>query len=327
MSIIENIVTLDASPDEVFALITEPARLRRWMAVSARIDLHAGGDYRFLMAPGSAAVGEVKEIVPGKLLSIAWNWDFASADAAVPAGTVSIEIEPVTNGTQVTLRHEGLPDDQIAGHTDGWNHFMGRLGTAVTDGDAGWDEWTSGPKEGMDLYLAAEVGLAAILPLMRHFTADDRNRETPCSEFTLNQLVEHLVGSLTYMAAARGADVSGLLPDTSDPEARIAEVGDLAILQYRKAGLDGTIKLGEHDVPADVGLKIIGLELLVHAWDIARTIDAELTIAPQVTDYVTPLYSELISAQQPGDAFAAATQTTGQASGIDLLAAATGRPL
>ncbi len=327
MSIIENTVTLDASPDEVFALITEPARLRRWMAVSARIDLHAGGDYRFLMAPGSAAVGEVKEIVPGKLLSIAWNWDFAGADAVVPAGTVSIEIEPVAHGTQVTLRHEGLPDDQIAGHTDGWNHFMGRLGTAVTEGDAGWDEWTSGPQEGMDLYLAAEVGLAAILPLIRQITATDRERQTPCSEFTLHQLLEHLAGGLNFMAAARGADVSELLPDSSEPEARIAELADLAISQYRKTGMAGTIKLGEHDVPAEIGIKIIGLELLVHAWDVARTLDAELTIAPQVIDYVTPLYSELISAQQPGDAFAAATQATGHASGIDLLAAATGRTL
>ncbi|MFV1991401.1 MAG: SRPBCC family protein, partial [Acidimicrobiales bacterium] len=160
MSVIENSVTLQVTPDEVFALITEPDRLRRWMAVSARIDLHAGGAYRFMMTPGHSAVGEIVEVVPGKLLSFTWNWDLANEQALQPAGTVSIEIEPVADGTRVTLRHEGLPEDQIAGHSEGWDHFMGRLETVASLGDAGWDEWTSGPEDGMDLYLAAEASLA-----------------------------------------------------------------------------------------------------------------------------------------------------------------------
>ena len=43
---------LPVSPDEAFALITEPERLRRWKAVSARVDLQAGGAYRFTVTPG-----------------------------------------------------------------------------------------------------------------------------------------------------------------------------------------------------------------------------------------------------------------------------------
>ena len=37
---------LPVSPDEAFALVTEPERLRRWKAVSATVDLRAGGGYR-----------------------------------------------------------------------------------------------------------------------------------------------------------------------------------------------------------------------------------------------------------------------------------------
>ena len=38
-----NTALLPVSPDEAFALITEPERLRRWQTVSAYVDLRAGG--------------------------------------------------------------------------------------------------------------------------------------------------------------------------------------------------------------------------------------------------------------------------------------------
>jgi uncharacterized protein YndB with AHSA1/START domain len=41
---IDRSVVVPLSPDETFALITEPERLRRWQAVTARIDLRAGDD-------------------------------------------------------------------------------------------------------------------------------------------------------------------------------------------------------------------------------------------------------------------------------------------
>ena len=43
---------LPVTPDEAFALITEPERLRRWKTVSATVDLRAGGAYRFTVIPG-----------------------------------------------------------------------------------------------------------------------------------------------------------------------------------------------------------------------------------------------------------------------------------
>src|SRR4026207_1050141 len=49
--------TLPVTPDEAFALITEPERLRRWKTVSATVDLRAGGGYRFTGGPGHGAAG------------------------------------------------------------------------------------------------------------------------------------------------------------------------------------------------------------------------------------------------------------------------------
>ncbi len=37
------------------------------------------------------------------------------------------------------LVHRGLPDDAISDHTEGWDHYLGRLAIASTGGDPGPD--------------------------------------------------------------------------------------------------------------------------------------------------------------------------------------------
>jgi uncharacterized protein YndB with AHSA1/START domain len=42
--------------------------------------------------------------------------------------TVSISFESQAGGTQVTIHHRGLPDDEDGrGHEDGWSYFLGEL--------------------------------------------------------------------------------------------------------------------------------------------------------------------------------------------------------
>lgn len=47
-------VVVPLDPAATFALITQPDRLRRWMTVAARVDLRAGGQYRWTVSPGTA---------------------------------------------------------------------------------------------------------------------------------------------------------------------------------------------------------------------------------------------------------------------------------
>jgi len=53
-------VQLPVTPDEACALITEPERLRRWQAVSAVVDLRAGGAWHWTITPGHIATGSVR---------------------------------------------------------------------------------------------------------------------------------------------------------------------------------------------------------------------------------------------------------------------------
>ena len=119
-------VLLPVSPDEAFALVTEPERLRRWLSVSAYIELRAGGDFRWTIATGSHAAGTVREVEPGRRLVLAFGWD---EDDALPPGasTVTIVIEPADDGSRVTLTHEGLNEEQSKQHAEGWEHYLERL--------------------------------------------------------------------------------------------------------------------------------------------------------------------------------------------------------
>ena len=122
----EKSVVVPLTPEETFSLITEPDRIRRWKAVSARIDLRAGGEYRFTVTPGHIAAGVVEEVEAGKRLVLSWGWE---GDRELPPGasTVTITLEPTTGGTLVRLVHEGLTEEQAKNHGVGWEHYLDRL--------------------------------------------------------------------------------------------------------------------------------------------------------------------------------------------------------
>ena len=124
---------IDATPDEAFALFTEPERLRRWQAVSASIDLRVGGDYRLTVTPGHIACGTFTEIEPGKRVVYTWGWE-GSDDLGPGASTVVVDLEPSGDKTLVRLTHLGLTAEQAVGHSEGWTHFLDRLGDAASRG-------------------------------------------------------------------------------------------------------------------------------------------------------------------------------------------------
>lgn len=80
----EKAVVVPLDPTSTFALITQPDRLRRWMAVAARIELRTGGAYRWTVTPGHSAAGTVIDVDPGKRVVFTWGWE----DHGDPAGRV-----------------------------------------------------------------------------------------------------------------------------------------------------------------------------------------------------------------------------------------------
>src|SRR3954471_10156401 len=110
-------VTLPVPPDEAFALLTQPERLRRWQTVSAFVDLRAGGEYRWTVTPGHVAAGTFREVEPGRRIVFGWGWE-GTAALKPDASTVTVTVEPADGGSRVTLVHDGLTDEQGAMHAE-----------------------------------------------------------------------------------------------------------------------------------------------------------------------------------------------------------------
>ena len=198
----ETSVIVPLDPESTFALLTDPERLRRWQAVTARIELRAGGEFRWTIVPGHTAAGTITEIEPGRRLVFSFGWE-ASEDLPPGASSVTITLEPTEGGTSVHLVHSGLTAEQAAGHLQGWEHYGERLAAAAEHGDAGPDDWATATPT--DQLTAAEACLAACQLVLRHLGPGDATAQTPCVKFTVDDLVEHLVGSLVSLGTAAGA--------------------------------------------------------------------------------------------------------------------------
>jgi len=131
--VIERVITIDASPETVFRLLTDPVQYVRWKGRLAELEPRPGGKFRVEFGGGKdIAAGKYVEVVPSRRVVFTWGWE---GSEMVPPGssTVEIELQPLGSGTRLRLVHRGLPQAAIASHTEGWDYFLPRL-TDVAEG-------------------------------------------------------------------------------------------------------------------------------------------------------------------------------------------------
>lgn len=319
-------VFLPVTPDEAFGLVTQPERLRRWMTVTSRIDLRAGGDFRWTVVPGAYAAGTVTEVEPGRRIAFAFGWE---GHGEVPPGSsdLTITLEPAEGGTNLTLVHAGLSPAQEEDHAQGWTHFLGRLVTLVETGDAGLDAWVQ--PEQFDQITGADASFAVLDRVLTAVMPDDGARPTPCEDFDVAALTDHLHGSILSIGTAIGAEFPAEHPSASatvTAEERLAVVIQPTLEALAHRGLDGTVDMGFAVMPATTVANILNLELLVHAWDYATALGRELEVSPELSEYVLGLAKETITDQvRASGSFAGAALVDESAHALDRLVAFTGR--
>jgi uncharacterized protein YndB with AHSA1/START domain len=131
-----------ASPATVFALLTDPEKILRWMGTEAQLEPRPGGIYLLNVTGARFARGAFRDVVPVHRLSYSFGWDDSDV---VPPGSSLVEIDLIDqppNETLVRLTHGGLPNAaQCAGHAEGWEHYLGRLAEVAAGKDPGPDPW------------------------------------------------------------------------------------------------------------------------------------------------------------------------------------------
>jgi uncharacterized protein YndB with AHSA1/START domain len=129
-----------APPAAIFALMTDPEKILRWMGTQAQIEPQPGGLYLVNVTGARFARGEFREVVPVHRLAYSFGWE---GSEAVPPGSSLVEIDLIEqppDGTLVRLTQTGLPTaEQCVDHGKGWAHYLGRLAQAAAGRDPGPD--------------------------------------------------------------------------------------------------------------------------------------------------------------------------------------------
>jgi uncharacterized protein YndB with AHSA1/START domain len=131
--VIERVITIDAPPETVFRLLTDPVQYVRWKGKLAELEPRPGGKFRVEFASvKDIAAGKYVEVVRDRRVVFTWGWE---GNEMVPPGSsiVEIDLTPMGSGTRLRLVHRGLPQEAVASHSEGWDYFLPRL-TDVGEG-------------------------------------------------------------------------------------------------------------------------------------------------------------------------------------------------
>lgn len=125
----------------VFALLTDPEKILRWIGTDAQFEPQPGGIYLLNVTGARTARGTFREVVPVHRLAYSFGWD---GSEEVPPGSSLVEIDLIEQpqGTLVRLTHTGLPTvEECESHAKGWAHYLDRLAVVAAGRDPGPDPW------------------------------------------------------------------------------------------------------------------------------------------------------------------------------------------
>jgi uncharacterized protein YndB with AHSA1/START domain len=135
---------LDAPPERIFSMLTEPAELAKWWGphgfTTPRIDLdlRVRGAYRFAMQPPDGELfhltGEFLEIDPPSRLVYTFRWEEPDPDDRTTV--VSLSLDDVGDATELSLSQgEFATEARVSLHRSGWTDSLEKL-RALTESGA-----------------------------------------------------------------------------------------------------------------------------------------------------------------------------------------------
>ena len=111
---------LAATPEEVYAALTNPATIQLWSGEPAEMSTEPGSE--FSLWSGSIS-GRNLEFIEGK--KIVQEWYFGDQEEA---SIVTLKLHPHKHGTSVELKHVNIPDEAYEEIVEGWsNNYFGSL--------------------------------------------------------------------------------------------------------------------------------------------------------------------------------------------------------
>jgi uncharacterized protein (TIGR03086 family) len=128
----------------------------------------------------------------------------------------------------------------------------------------------------------------ATVDLTAGMVAADLDRATPCAEWTLGDLLAHLIAQHRGFAAAAGGSIDpadwAVRPVGTDPAGSYAQAAHAVLAAFAAAG--ETMVLPELNptfrFPAAQAISFHFIDYVVHGWDLARSLDLPYELEPEL---------------------------------------------
>jgi uncharacterized protein (TIGR03086 family) len=176
-----------------------------------------------------------------------------------------------------------------------------------------------------DELASAEAALGALQHVLHPIAHDELSKSTPCSEYDVMALTDHLLNAITLVGGLADAQLPER--DTDDSvERQVIGAARPALDAWHRRGLDGTVTLASNELPATLAPGILTLEFLVHGWDFAAATGHPMNVAESLAEYVFGLAKKVITPEGRAKVgFADPVAVPDDASALDRLIAFTGR--
>ncbi len=174
--------------------------------------------------------------------------------------------------------------------------------------------------------------------LVRGVRDDQLAGSTPCPDYTVADLLDHIAGlSLAFRCAAvkerppgDGApDVDGSRLEEGWRELIAGRLDALAAAWRQPGAFDGITQAGPVEMPADAAALVALDEVVVHGWDLARSLGREYDADPAAVatcrSFVDSFEPPAGGAADDGGLFGPPIAVPDDASDLDRLIGATGR--
>jgi uncharacterized protein (TIGR03086 family) len=169
-------------------------------------------------------------------------------------------------------------------------------------------------------------------PIVASINPHDYQLPTPCDEWNVEQLINHVIGALTMF---RDAAVDGTVDPAlftrdliaGDAAASFDAAGAAAVQAWSVDGrLDGTANLPFGEFPAVFALQLPAMDMVVHGWDLATATGQHVEWNPELVAATLAFSLETFTSPQfRGADFAAPVEVPDDADDLTRLVAFLGR--
>ena len=160
---------------------------------------------------------------------------------------------------------------------------------------------------------------------------DQWGSPTPCKEWDVRALVEHILGWMeVFAAAANGGAFEGDPGDYrlgDDPAGAFRASAASMVQGWRQGGTDRTVRLTMGELPASMALNMTLMEYMTHGWDVATATGQPLPFTDAEAEQVLERAHATLKPEYrgPDTAMGEPQEAPAGAPAVDRLAAFMGR--